>query len=82
MSPTGLSLFERNEMPEINWTILDPPERKRTYIFAGETLVFKNVTKIEVRDSGKHRIETADGIKAFVAPGWLCLEVDADQWTF
>jgi hypothetical protein len=46
----------------INWTELAPPERKRTYHFpGGDTVSFENVTRIEVRDSGKHRVETADG---------------------
>jgi hypothetical protein len=66
----------------INWTELAPPERKRTYHFpGGDTVSFENVTRIEVRDSGKHRVETADGRKAFVCPGWLWLEIDVDQWT-
>ncbi len=66
----------------IKWTELSPPERKRTYRFLdGTTIVFENVTRIEVRDSGKHRIETADGRKAFVAPGWILLEIDVDAWT-
>jgi hypothetical protein len=32
-------------------------------------VVFENVIRIEVRDSGKHRIEIADGRTAFVAAG-------------
>ena len=62
--------------------MLTVPERRRTYHFpGGESVTFEDVTKIEVRDSGKHRIETADGRKAFVCPGWLWLEIDTPEWT-
>lgn len=66
----------------INWTELKPAERKRTYTFPTHKITFENVTRIEVRESGKHRIETAYGGKAFVSPGWLSLVIDADKWTF
>jgi|SRR5579871_2864186 len=79
-----LEVFPKGErtMSVINWTELNPPERKRTYHFPdGECVSFENVTRIEVRESGKHRIETADGRKAFVCPGWLWMELDMDAWT-
>jgi len=74
-------------MADINWTVIDPPERKRTYVFAtsGSELVyleFEDVTRIEVRESGTHRIETKSGRKAFVRPGWIALEISVDEWTF
>jgi hypothetical protein len=66
----------------IKWTELNPAERKRTYHFpGGDSISFENVVRIEVRDSGKHRIETADGRKAFVCPGWLWMEIDVPEWT-
>lgn len=69
-------------MAAISWTDLNPPERKRTYVFpGGERLVLENVTKLEVRESGKHRVETKDGRKLFVAPGWLWIELEMDNWT-
>ena len=69
-------------MSQINWVVLDPPERKRVYHFPGaDRATFANVTKIEVRASGVHRIE-ADGKKFFVQPGWLWMEIDVDEWTF
>lgn len=69
-------------MADIKWTEFNPPERKRVYHFpGGDVAEFVNVTRIEIRDSGKHRIETADGRKAFVCPGWIWLEIDVDQWT-
>ena len=70
-------------MDEIKWTELTPFENSRTYHFpGGEAVKFEHVSRIEVRESGKHRIETAEGRKAFVAPGWLWLEIEAEKWTF
>lgn len=67
---------------EIKWTILNPPERSRKYVFPnGDELEIKNVAKIEVRDSGKHRIETTDGKKYFVNTGWFWMEIETDDWT-
>ncbi len=66
----------------INWVELNPPERSRTYYFGnGDEIKFENVKRIEIRDSGKHRIETVAGAKAFVTTGWLCLMIDTDEWT-
>lgn len=70
-------------MAVINWTELSPPERKRKYFFPdGSSVTFDGVVRIEVRESGKHRIETKDGRKAFVSPGWLWLEIETEGWTF
>lgn len=70
-------------MSAIKWVELNPPERKRKYTFPdGSSITFDDVTRIEVRESGKHRIETKAGRKAFVSPGWLWLEIDTDEWTF
>lgn len=69
-------------MTDIKWTELNPPEKLRVYHFPnGEKLELANVTKLEVRTSGKHRIETADGRKLFVSPGWLWIEIDTEKWT-
>ncbi len=68
-------------MPEINWTELNPPERKRTYQFPMNQLAIENVARIEVRESGKHRIETTSGEKFFVATGWLWIKIETDAWT-
>lgn len=68
-------------MDGIQWKEVN--ERKRTYHYGGdETLVLQNVTRIEVRDSGTHRLETADGRKLFVRPEWLWIEIDTDDWVF
>lgn len=62
---------------------LNPPERRRVYVFpGGDRLILQNVTRLEVRDSGKHRYECADGRKGFVSTGWLWIELDMDKWTF
>lgn len=59
------------------------PERKRTYVFPGEQkLELTDVTHVEVRASGKHRITTAGGRKLFVNSGWLWLEIETDEWSF
>jgi hypothetical protein len=68
-------------MNEIKWQ--EVAEKSRTYIFrGGNEIRFTDVTRIEVRDSGKHRIECKDGRKAFVNSCWLWLEIVADAWTF
>ena len=47
----------------------------------GHTITLKNVTGLCVRPSGTHRLETADGRKWIVPPGWLAIELDMDAWT-
>jgi hypothetical protein len=67
---------------ELKWTELNPPERKRTYIFPTNDLEISDVLRICIRPSGSHRIETADGLKYIVNPGWLAIVLDTDDWTF
>jgi len=67
-------------MDPIKW--VEVAEKSRTYHFASESFTFKDVARIEVRESGKHRLETKDGRKAFVNTGWTVLEIVADAWTF
>ncbi len=70
-------------MANINWTEISPPETKRTYFFPdGKMIVVDSLCKIEVRESGKHRLECTNGRKLFVSPGWVALEIVADEWTF
>lgn len=61
---------------------LNPPEKKRTYHFAGRSLELLNVTAVCVRPSGNHRVETADGKKYIVSAGWLAIELEVEKWTF
>ena len=57
-------------------------ERSRTYHFpGGDAVTFKDVIKLGVRDSGNHRLETGNGMKAIVRPGWLWLDIDAEGWS-
>ena len=44
----------------VNWTELNPAERSKTYHFREKSITFYNVIRIEIRESGKHRIETKD----------------------
>lgn len=75
-------------MPEaIEMVKLSAPERSRTYVFAikGGGFVnvnLMNVVAVCVRPSGTHRLETANGRKHIVPPGWLRIELDVDEWTF
>lgn len=69
-------------LPVINWNTVQ--EKRRIYTFPGnQQLMLENVTKVEVRPSGKHRVETAEGRKVFVNTGWLWLEIETDEgWSF
>ena len=63
---------------------IDPPEPKRTYLFpGGERVTVENVCAVCVRPSGGHRLETTDGRKWIIAPGWLAVELQGvAAWTF
>lgn len=65
----------------LEFKTIDPPERSRTYIFADGRLTVDGVTRICVRPSGSHRLETANGRKFCVAAGWLGIEIDVDAWS-
>ncbi len=64
---------------------LNPPERERVYHhanFPGGRIALKNVTHLLVRDSGTHRLKTADGKKWIVDPAkGIAIELDVDDWT-
>jgi hypothetical protein len=73
--------FKERGMADIKWAELKG-ERSRTYHFpGGDAVTFMGVSRLEVRESGSHRLETADGKKAFVHPGWLWLDIDAESWS-
>jgi hypothetical protein len=62
---------------------LDPPENSRTYKFpGGESVTLTNVTAICIRKSGMHRLETSNGLKHIVPPGWLHIVIEVADWTF
>lgn len=58
-------------------------EQTRTYHFpGGHTIVLVGVKSIAVSASGTHRINTTDGVKHIIPPGWLHIEFTAKDWTF
>jgi hypothetical protein len=57
-------------------------EKERIYVFPNnEKVVLKNVTELIVRDSGTHRLKTADGKLHIVRNGWIHIEIDETEWT-
>jgi hypothetical protein len=59
-------------------------ERERVYDFGGgRTVILTDVRELVVRDSGTHRITTADGRLHIIATGWLAIHIDTDgrDWT-
>lgn len=62
---------------------LEPAEASREYTFpGGDKVRIDNVVRIAVSDSGTHRLETSDGCKHIVSPGWIHIELDVPAWTF
>ena len=63
-------------------TALDPTEKSRTYTLpGGESITLQNVTHFLARESGTHRLKTADGKLHIIPPGWLHVAIDAGNWT-
>lgn len=61
---------------------LTPSEKSRTYVYAnGVRDTLENVVALGVSPRGTHRLETADGKKHIVPPGWIRIELDVDSWT-
>lgn len=58
-------------------------EKNRTYDFgeAGK-VVLHNVVELVVRESGTHRLKTADGNLHIVPEGWLHIEIEDTDWSF
>lgn len=72
---------DENKLPEM--VELEHIERSRTYRYSdGCALRIENVALICVRPSGSHRLETKDGKKWIIPPGWIAIEIDTDEWTF
>jgi len=57
-------------------------ESFRTYRFAEKSFTIHDIVSINISKSGHHRINTKDGKKFIVAPGWLNIEFAAKEWTF
>lgn len=63
-------------------TKLNPAEKSRTYSFPnGEKVTLNDVTHFLARESGTHRLQTADGKLHIVPVGWLHVEIDAASFT-
>ena len=60
-------------------------EAARIYVFrvGKDTAEFRveGVTRICVRPSGTHRLETASGRKFIIPAGWIALEIVAAEWS-
>ena len=74
-------MSDANENTAVPMTEITPPERSRTYTFPNGTVQLTGVSALKVRDSGTHRLKTADGKLHIVPSGWLHIEIDADGWT-
>lgn len=63
-------------------TELNPPERSRTYTFMDDYKVtIVGATHFLARESGTHRLKTADGKLHIVQAGWVHIEIAADGFT-
>jgi hypothetical protein len=57
-------------------------EKSRVYYFPnGEKVELINVVELVVRESGTHRIKTADKKLHIVPVGWIHIEIDEENWT-
>ena len=56
--------------------------QNRIYEYPDCKIEVKNVTSINVSKSGTHRLNTNDGKKHIIPPGWRHIEFDAKEWTF
>lgn len=57
-------------------------EQRRIYHYPeGTRLVVEGVAGAGVCPSGLERLQTMDGVRFLVKPGWLALEIHADGWT-
>lgn len=66
----------------VELTKLNPAEKARTYTFpGGEKITLENVTHFLARESGTHRLQTADGRLHIIPVGWLHVEIDAGVFT-
>lgn len=63
-------------------TPLNPQEKNRIYTFPnGEKVALQDVTHFLARESGTHRLKTADGKLHIVPVGWMHIEIDAAAFT-
>jgi hypothetical protein len=63
---------------ELNWQ--DVAEQTRIYHFGNGTIRIPGVVRFAVVNS-THRLETSDGRKFIIPPGWMAIELDAENWS-
>lgn len=69
--------------PAPEFTRLNHTERSRTYVYPdGARTTIVDVTHVAAPKGRSHRLITADRRKHIIAPGWLRIEIDTDEWTF
>lgn len=58
-------------------------ETSRTYRYADTDIRLEKVIELVVRESGTHRVKTADGLLHIIAPGWLAISIEDEShdWT-
>ena len=58
-------------------------ETARTYRYADTEIQLENVVELVVRESGTHRVKTADGRLHIIAAGWLAITIEdpTHDWT-
>lgn len=57
-------------------------EKKRTCKYpTGEDVELENVTELIIRDSGKHKLKTADKKLHIVREDWRHIVIDEEEWT-
>lgn len=56
-------------------------QHTRTYYYPQVWFTVKDVISVNVSKAGTHRINTVDGKKHIVLPGWIHLEFDSPEWT-
>lgn len=72
-------VFERGEIYMDEWVELEWVERCRSYYFPeGNVLEIPNVVAVKVKESGTHRLRTADGKLWVIPTGWLGIELDTE----
>jgi len=57
-------------------------ETSRTYVYAdGQRIVYTNVVGFGASDSGNHYLDTEDGLRHIVAPGWRAVDIETEEWS-
>lgn len=58
-------------------------EKTRVYDFGDKQVALEDVRELIVRDSGSHRVRTADGKLHIIAKGWIAVHIDdgGKDWT-